>query len=109
MPLADWKLRRKTDDLWLPLDDGLPGFDRDIVPPLLRVTTSKNNILRTSPVSPFAEALEQNERDIDADNLNLAYVAYTRASRELLIYSGVDNIGSWFAEALQQPDEESEH
>lgn len=109
MPLADWKLRRKTDDLWLPLDNGLPGFDRDIVPPLLRVTTSKNNILRTSPVSPFAEALEQNERDIDADNLNLAYVAYTRASRELLIYSGVDNIGSWFAEALQQPDDESEH
>ncbi|MDE5683441.1 MAG: hypothetical protein K2I39_04440, partial [Muribaculaceae bacterium] len=108
MPLADWKLRRKTDDLWLPLDRGLPGFDADIVPPLLRVTTSKNNVLRTSPHSPFAEVLEQNERDIDADNLNLAYVAYTRASRELLIYSGVDNIGAWFAEALQQPDDESE-
>ena len=108
MPLADWKLRRKTEDLWLPLDDGLPGFDPDIVPPLLRVTTSKNNILRTSPKSPFASVLERNERDIDADNLNLAYVAYTRASRELLVYSGVDNIGSWFAEAMQQCGDDSE-
>jgi len=108
MPLGDWKLRRNTENLWLPLDNGLPGFDPDIVPPLLRITISKNNILRTSPRSPFAAVLERNEHDIVADNLNLAYVAYTRASRELLVYSGTANIGAWFAEALQQSDNEDE-
>lgn len=108
IPLGDWKLRRNTDELWLPLDDGMEGFDPHIVPPLLRVATSKNNILRTSPHSPFSALLERNERDIEADNLNLAYVAYTRASRELIVYSGTTNIGAWFAAAIQEPDDESE-
>ena len=108
MPLGDWKLRRKSEELWLPLDDGLEGFDADIVPPLLRVTTSKNNVLRTSPHSPFVDVLARNERDIDADNLNLAYVAYTRASRELLVYTGSDNIGAWFSLVFGTADDTAE-
>lgn len=108
MPLAGWKLRRNTEDIWLPLDNGLPGFDPAIVPPLLRITTSKNNVLRTASSSPFAAILEQNERDIESDNLNLAYVAYTRASRELSVYCSESNIGKWFADAISAPDTSEE-
>lgn len=102
MPAADWKLRRTTDEMWIPVGDGaFDGIDDSVVPPLLRVTVSTSDVLKTPGISPFADFLADNDRAIDADNLNLAYVAYTRASRELCVYSGRKAMGTWLAEAFE--------
>lgn len=108
IPLADWKMRKTTEDIWLPVDETPAGFEADIVPPLLRITYSRNHALRTASRSPFRDTLDRMEKEIIADNLNLAYVAFTRASRELMVYSGTQNVGEWFANSLNRQDSAEE-
>ena len=51
-----------------------------MVPPLLRVTVSTSDVLKTPGISPFADFLADNDRAIDADNL-LCTVIISTASR----------------------------
>ncbi|MCM1067554.1 MAG: UvrD-helicase domain-containing protein [Muribaculaceae bacterium] len=92
IPFADWELTHGTQSAWLPLD-GLEGFDPAIVPPVLRVTVTSKSALRNKLVSPFAGIFERDEKLETIDNLNTAYVAFTRAARELCVHSTVKKIG----------------
>lgn len=108
IPFADWKLSHRSQSVWIPMD-GLRGFDSDIVPPVLRVNVSASSALRNPAVSPFAGIFERNEVLERLENLNTAYVAFTRAARELCVHCNTDNIGREVLAAVEtmgdlQPD-----
>lgn len=104
IPFADWGKSHRSTDVWMSLDDGLEGFDPAVTPPLLRISASNKNILKTSDLSPFCNRLRSLDRQEDADNLNLSYVAFTRASRELCVASTKNNVGEWLFSAISAPD-----
>lgn len=104
IPFADWGKSYKSTDAWMPLDNGLPGFDPAVVPPILRISVSNKNVLKTSESSPFHERMSNFDHQEDADNLNLSYVAFTRASRELCVASTKNNVGAWLFSAISAPD-----
>ena len=93
IPFADWSLSHNSQSRWISLE-GLQGFDPDIVPPLLRVTVSSGSVLRNPAVSPFASVFERDEELERIENLNTAYVAFTRAARELCVHCGTSDIGA---------------
>lgn len=75
MPFANWKIRPVTEDIWLEVNEMNDTVLNEYYIPL----TSK--ITMTS----LAEQVEQNEESQYLDNLNLLYVATTRAVSELYI------------------------
>ncbi|MCH5221129.1 MAG: UvrD-helicase domain-containing protein [Muribaculaceae bacterium] len=107
IPFADWELNHKDVSLWLSMD-ALEEFDKKIVPPAMRLKVFKNSPLTNPLVSPFAAEIEQAKKYDEIDNLNLLYVAFTRAARELIVYSETKNIGSKLLEAVSLPADSDE-
>lgn len=88
LPFADWEFYHSTNALWVPAE-GLAskyGFDPDIVPPVLRVSVSSDSPLADPELSPFSNAIAADREAEITDNLNVTYVAFTRASRELIAH-----------------------
>ncbi len=110
IPLANWNFRKKSETLWVLTEGLFSDFDSAIVPPMLRLTISKGCALESSRFSPVIGPLSRNVRDIEADNLNLTYVAFTRAKRELTVYSQAtkSDIGRWLLDAVSAPDSDAE-
>ncbi len=106
IPLADWKLT-KPKEIWLEP----AGIDSpDTVPPLLRISVSEDDVKPVPGIWP-AECAEQVKKEFDSqriDSLNLAYVAFTRASRELCVYAQNAGIGALYFPALLDQGEDSE-
>ncbi len=92
IPFGDWELVHDSQSLWLPMDL-LEGFDPAMLPPVLRLTASTKSPLRDARVSPFAALFEKADKDDLTDSLNICYVAFTRAARELMVHSATDKIG----------------
>lgn len=92
IPFADWDLYHPKPRLWVPMD-GFDAFDAAIRPPMLRLEVPGGSPLRDKEVSPLADFLENERREEMIDNLNATYVAFTRASRELIIHSHTEKIG----------------
>ena len=107
IPFADWSLKHSDTTLWLDTSC-LTGFEPGTVPPGLYVKVSSKSALRDASVSPFAGVIEENERLELIDNLNTAYVAFTRAARELTVFSGCKNIGRLLKDAVTQPPTSAE-
>lgn len=81
IPLMNWTLAAAPDRQWFSLE-GLTEIPAELRPPLVNFTPLMTDLLDGSPVQAQVEA--QTEADT-ADNLNVAYVAFTRAVRELHI------------------------
>ncbi len=107
IPFADWKMTHGTQSTWLSMER-LKGFDPEIVPPILHVKVSSKMALRNHDVSPFADIFDHNDRLEAIDSLNLCYVAFTRASRELCVFSGTKNIGRHLFDAVSIPTDTTE-
>ncbi|MDE6853530.1 MAG: hypothetical protein K2J38_00570, partial [Muribaculaceae bacterium] len=101
IPFADWNLKHSDIKLWLDTSC-LTGFEDGTVPPGLYVKVSSKSALRDASISPFAGTIEEYERLELIDNLNTAYVAFTRAARELIVYSECKNIGKLLKDAVTQ-------
>lgn len=72
------------DMRWFELDrDAFPGIDPAVVPQYMPLKASTK--LKQFPM--FADAVNEMERTQLVDALNVAYVAFTRAGRELIIYA----------------------
>ena len=93
IPFGDWELYHSNTTIWLPTA-GFTEFPADIMPPLLRLTVDSTSPLRDASISPVAKELDDDRRAEIIDNLNATYVAYTRASRELIIHCHTENIGA---------------
>lgn len=101
IPFADWTTIRDSE-IWLPtagLED-MGDFDPATVPPAVRVTLSRNDVLCRNGISPFADFCNACHKADIQDNVNLAYVAFTRAGRELCVRSGATDMGAFIAAAL---------
>lgn len=94
IPACTWTMvPTRENNVWVPLD-GLPGFDPQIVPPLLSLAVSdKTTDLFDPEISPVADYLAKERRADIIDKLNTTYVAFTRASRELIIRCCSDKYG----------------
>lgn len=80
IPLAGGPLMSDDRLRWYPAD-GLTGFSEGTVPPLLPLRTSRA-LAHTSFAGTYAEVL----RDSLIDELNVLYVAFTRAVNELIVF-----------------------
>lgn len=81
LPFCNWNLRRGKDQLWIPLED-------ELLPDLHTALVSTNSsLLHTAYADYYAD--EQSRALLD--NLNLVYVAQTRAVERLYILTGPGN------------------
>lgn len=96
IPLMNWNLTSLPGAQWFTLDDltEIPAEER---PPLVYLDPAKHDTLPGSPIHD--QVMEQVNAET-ADNLNVAYVAFTRAVRELHIHTMKARNGSSFVEPL---------
>lgn len=85
IPFGNWKLRGRNRKMWIRMD-GFTGFTPGIVPPVCRVNVDAASPFADRNLSPVADEVERECRAEIMDCLNTAYVAFTRASRELIIH-----------------------
>lgn len=107
IPFADWALASETE-MWMPMDK-FDSLDSDIRPPMLRLSLKPGCPLTDPSIAPeFCDAANQHLKADVVDNINLAYVAFTRAVRELEIYSTVDNLGRLICNAVQTQGQDTD-
>lgn len=104
VPLVNWQLDKGGRLVWFDIRPSAVGsgtfpselFPEGCVPPFFPLATSA--ALADTPVGQqYAEA---HEKEV-TDTVNLTYVAFTRAGRELTVsYSPKSNVGALIAEAL---------
>lgn len=88
VPFASWDMvnyhsLHKTNYKWFHLKpEYLPGISPDIVPPMIPFEFTAD----LSKIPAFADEAVEEESRQSVDNLNAAYVALTRAARNLTIY-----------------------
>ncbi len=80
IPLLSRSLRSDRDKIRWYSTTGLTGFDPEIVPPLIPLASSS-----TLSVTSFANAYAKILDDSLVDELNVLYVAFTRAVNELIV------------------------
>ncbi len=83
VPVMDWNLIERPGPGWMVLN-GLDRIEPDLCPPVLYMRTD-NRCLRAD-CSPFAAEINNRVLLDSADRLNIAYVAFTRAKRELDVW-----------------------
>lgn len=109
IPFADWEMAHGTQSAWVPVGSlAAKGFDPEIIPPVLRLDeVSSASALRDPAVSPFADIFSENERLEQLENLNTAYVAFTRASRELCVHSTTSQrgFGHYLADIIEPKED----
>ncbi len=81
VPFVKNALHKSSIDAWYRLD-GFTEVDEDIRPPIMYLKGTKEF---ADEVSPFYSQMQQLIAGEKADTLNVAYVAFTRAVRELCI------------------------
>ncbi len=99
IPLMNWKLADSPGAQWFELN-GITEIEADDRPPMVFMRPDKLFMLDGSP---FRDAVSAQVRLDTADNLNVAYVAFTRAVRELdvnLIPDSDDDMATAVIEAL---------
>ncbi len=79
IPAAVWRIDKMMDAEWFETP-ALKGIDQDIIPPLLSVLPSES-----MSGTGFAEHYERRYREQVLDELNVTYVAFTRAVDELVV------------------------
>lgn len=85
IPDCSWTMSRNDPDIWF---DVRPVLERylpdaiDLAPPMMLMSSSADF---GAPASPLAPQYEADIAEQTADSLNMTYVAFTRASNELII------------------------
>ncbi|MDE6120590.1 MAG: hypothetical protein K2F63_02250, partial [Muribaculaceae bacterium] len=86
IPMAGWNIfARNKIDMWLPLDHGYRDMLPDCVPPALYMSVPVSSGLMSDP-GPYGQYCRERFNENIIDSLNLCYVAFTRAARELNVY-----------------------
>lgn len=82
LPLMKWKLEDTPEAEWLDMDV-CKEIPADIRPPMMYLDLGR---CFTDADCEFASQLTAEAKELKSDNLNVAYVAFTRASRELDVH-----------------------
>ena len=102
IPFGDWELNHSSSTLWIPMEQ-FTQFPADIKPPILRLSVEAQSPLCDKSLSPVADIIDQDRQAEIIDNLNATYVAFTRASRELIIHTNTKNIGKYIHDLMSVP------
>ncbi|MDE6206871.1 MAG: UvrD-helicase domain-containing protein [Muribaculaceae bacterium] len=86
IPDGNFSMSHNSLSMWVDMTPlaGM-GFTPDAIPPAMYLTSTTNGPLRTPGISPFVSEFDVEQDKETTDNLNSAYVAFTRARRELII------------------------
>ncbi len=84
IPYADWEMSKADTITWIPGELWVKAFgtDSSITPPMVPVGTSS-----AKGVDEFKQLIDRATQRSLIDNLNKAYVALTRAEREIYVFS----------------------
>lgn len=103
IPFADWKMAKDEDVKWFDTVGAYNEFPSEIVPPSIPLKSSK--ILAETA---FKEQYEKNHEAEVIDQLNVTYVAFTRAVDELIVnYYNTENpnsVGGLITQAIAIAD-----
>ena len=101
IPFAEMSEKNMSELTWFRLDS-IPGIPDDILPPMLPLVLSSAMV-----GTPFEERYNEVSRQKKLDNVNLLYVAFTRAVNELNIglAGGSTNLASDIQAAIADCDE----
>ena len=104
VPLASWEFKRDSETVWMPTDRLRDMFTSE-PPPILQVRTGKKYAEESSPFSVY---YKRNIAAQLADNMNISYVTFTRAARELnILFSEKSDIGAaLMSEFNRQPSDD---
>lgn len=102
IPFGGWTLDHGKQSLWLPMSL-ITDFDPAIVPPIMWAQdVQPTSALHNPEVSPFADFMAKNSRLEIIDTLNITYVAFTRAARELIVHSNIEGAGEAVYRAITE-------
>lgn len=101
IPFGDWQLTKGTAATWL--EPEKLELDPDIAPCRIYINSSVSSVFNREEFPTF-EPLQKLIKEDIIDSLNATYVAYTRASRELMVWSKTKNVGKDIFELLQLED-----
>lgn len=106
IPFGGWELE-KADTFWLPMDR-FAAIPDDGRPPLVRLKVDLKDPVLDPAVAPEFAAYAADERRANfLDGVNVMYVAFTRACRELNIYaSSKKGFGAEIAEIIKLSDDD---
>ena len=79
IPIMDWYFAENAEEQWFDMSEA-ESVPEEIRPPMMYL---EPNVAFGIPGNPFESQLEVQAQEHVADNLNVAYVAFTRAGREL--------------------------
>lgn len=99
LPFADWGERVKPSKFWIPLRDEELPFDEFIVQSFGNLSEVNDDI---------KSIIEKEQNEILLDNLNLLYVATTRAVEQLYVIAPKDaksGVGAYFSGQFPNADE----
>ena len=82
IPFANWDMTR-NDSLWL-TPRHIKGVDDEVLPPAIFVQTTADFANDTADI--YGKTYADDIKAQQLDNINLAYVAFTRARRELCVW-----------------------
>lgn len=100
IPFGSFELYKPNESLWLNIDNVPAGVSSP--PPVMLVGTSR---IFGCDGSPFKEIYDKSIHDQIEDNLNTLYVAFTRATRELIVtYNSSKHSGKYYQFNLEEID-----
>lgn len=98
IPFGSWELISRPRGQWIPFPD-IPGVDKDLCPPAIHLALDKYFSMEGSML--FDE-YRRDQKELLEDTMNKTYVAYTRASEQLIVYyDNCDGIGEAISDAMR--------
>ncbi len=82
IPFGSWETIGKPRGQWIPFPD-IPGVPAELCPPVIYLELGKWFSL---PGSMLYKEYERDRKELLEDTMNKTYVAYTRASEQLIVY-----------------------
>ena len=95
IPVASWDISKLPGCEWFVTPE-VPGIDPEVIPPVIAVRPVK-----AMTETPFADQYERLCREQLLDEINVAYVAFTRAVDELIVTYSSTRSG-WLGELIEE-------
>lgn len=99
IPFGSWDLTGRPRGQWIPFPD-IPGVDKALCPPVIHLEMDKWFSMKDSMLY---KEYSRDQKEMIEDTMNKTYVAYTRASRQLIVYyNNGRGIGVNIADAMMK-------
>lgn len=99
IPFGSWELIGRPRGQWIDFPD-IPGVDKSLCPPAIHLALDK---VFSMEGSMLYKDFCRDQKELLEDTMNKTYVAYTRASEQLIVYyNNCDGIGEAISDAIRE-------